>query len=946
MQDGGFRFNRDALVDLISMTYSGDEPPSPEAVRADVQSYLAFPKFTSLLPEAEWIVTELLRRIDVRIGKASVLQSNQGHLDWLSHSDQSKWMLWRRLKHYLQHGVRLPLNVLAELERSTDKALEQCENPHREGPWDRRGMVVGHVQSGKTTHYTSLACKALDAGYRAIIIIAGMHDNLRSQTQFRVDQYVLGRDTRRRAGAEGKARPTKIGAALHAETWGLEGPEDMPTYTVTTCTSAEEDGDFKESLAQQVWFELSDHNRLVMVVKKNAGILRRMTRWLNRMLASGHGGIDHPTLVIDDEADQASVNTANSEDPARINELIRRLVGSLKRVGYIGYTATPFANIFIDAVFEHEDPSLGRDLFPRDFIVNLKAPSDYVGPETVFGHDGDESVGLPERPPLPMFVAVDDANAWLPPKHKKEQIPGPMPSSLLDAIRLFACVCAARRARGHVNNHNSMLVHATRYTAVQKRVADQVRDQVDVLRNFISHGGPQDRAGVLEGLHDTWNERVVATHDRFTSQLLARCPPLPDWAEIEKQLSPALESLNVLEINGTSDDSLAYASHPPGLSVIAIGGDKLSRGLTLEDLSVSYFLRVASTFDTLMQMGRWFGYRPQYLDLCRVYTTRALYSAFREVALATEELRNDLDRMAAVNRRPIDFGLRIRTPSPRLMITARNKMKLGEKVTLRFGGEIVQALEVPLQGPEAVENREALNEMISSLPPPIHPTRPGVGSHFVWHGVSTNVILSFLEAYTAYRDSSFLASTDRKCDAVCRYIRDRENNGELREWTICLVSKKAGNTVQASIGGLEVPLVYRTKIDSAPSRYRINTLAGRAEEAVDLDDVEYDKAIALTNQRLVDKSALEKDPAREEVREVRPKERGLLLLYALLPRPPQPPAKKTDMPEDPDFQKTNYVVAAAISFPSSRGAASIPYMVNPVWIQEFRYLMEDDDVDS
>ena len=942
MLDGRFKVGREALVDLLSQSYSSEAPPSPDLVRSNVHAYLAFPAFASLVAEAEWIINEVLKRIDVRVGRASVLQSDQGHVEWLSQVDRSEWRLWKRLKHYLQHGIRLPPNVLAELERSTDKVLEQLENPHREGRWDRRGMVVGHVQSGKTTHYTSLACKALDAGYRVVIVIAGMHDNLRSQTQFRVDQYVLGRDTRRRSEGGGAEIVAKIGAALHAASWGLDGPEDSPKYAVTTCTSAEEDGDFKEALAQQVWFELSEHNRLVMVVKKNAGILRRMTRWLNKLLASGHGGINHPTLVIDDEADQASVNTRESEDPTRINELIRRLVGSLTRVGYIGYTATPFANIFIDADFEHEDPKLGRDLFPRDFIVNLKAPSDYVGPETVFGHDGDESVGLPERPPLPMFVEVNDAEAWLPPKHKKHQVPGPLPASLLDAIRLFACICAARRARGHLNNHNSMLVHATRFTAVQNRVVEQIRDELDVLRNIVSHGGPKDRARILNELHNTWNARVVAVHDEFRSQL-PDCPSLPEWSAIENHLGQSLEAITVLEINGTSDDSLAYASHPNGRHVIAIGGDKLSRGLTLEDLSVSYFLRASNTFDTLMQMGRWFGYRPQYLDLCRVYTTASLYSAFREVALATEELRNDLDRMAAVNRKPIDFGLRVRRPSPKLMITAANKMKLGQVVTLRFGGEMVQALEVPLQGRDAEANRRALEELIKSLPAPTHPTRAAVSSHFVWNRVPPSSVLGFLEEFTAYRDSSFLSSLDRKCDPVCKYIRDREEAGELIDWTVCLVSKRTGNTVKAAIGGLEVSLVHRKRMEAAADRFRTNTLAGRAEEAVDLSDREFADAVQLTNANRGGNAKPETDPGREEVRVTRPKERGLLLLYPLLPKPP---AKKTDMPEDPAFQRSNFLVAAAISFPASSGASSIPYMVNPVWIQEFKYLMEDDDVDS
>ena len=341
----GLKVGRDEVVTLIVSSYDLESTPTPADVRANVDGLLASPLLASLRVDTDYIVSEVLKRIDVRIGEASVLSSGRDHQEWLLDTDRSEWRLWRRLGVYLEKSVKLPPHVLGELERSTDRTLEQLENPKREGAWDRRGMVVGHVQSGKTTHYTALACKALDAGYRAVIIIAGIHDNLRSQTQLRVDQCVIGKDTRRVEGSSAGVRLT--GAAKYADEQGLEGSTQRPHYTVTHCTTAEEDGDFNANLAQQVWFDLSEHNRLVMVVKKNAGILRRMTKWLHHLLATGpshNTGIDHPTLVIDDEADQASVNTGKSTNPTSINTLIRELVSSLKRVGYVGYTATPFAN--------------------------------------------------------------------------------------------------------------------------------------------------------------------------------------------------------------------------------------------------------------------------------------------------------------------------------------------------------------------------------------------------------------------------------------------------------------------------------------------------------------------------------------------------------------------------------------------------------------------------
>src|SRR5262249_48571145 len=226
---------------------------------------------------------------------------------------------------------------------------------------------------------------------------------------------------------------------------------------------------------------------------------------------------------------------------------------------------------------------------------------------------------------------------------------------------------------------------------------------------------------------------------------------------------------------------------PNGLSVIAIGGDKLSRGLTLEGLSVSYFLRTSNMFDTLMQMGRWFGYRPRYADLCRVYTTADLYSAFREIALAIDDLRADLERMALAKRTPEDFGLRVRTPSDGLLITAANKLRRGETIQVRFAGEHVQALQVPSSGPAAQRNRDALDRLVRNLPAPLRTIRGEDGPHFLWHDVSVDTVLEFLTSYDAFRTHCFL----NHCEQLRRYIRERVDQEELNTWTVCIVSIKS-----------------------------------------------------------------------------------------------------------------------------------------------------------
>ena len=811
----------------------------------------------------------------------------------------------------------MPVTVLAELDRSTDQTISRLESPNRGGRWDRRGLVVGHVQSGKTTHYISLAAKAIDAGYRIVIILAGMHNSLRSQTHDRIDRQLIGRDSCALHDPTVQAsRLTGVGA--YARDLGIE---EVP-FSILTCTSAAENGDFKDQMARQVWFQVNEGARLVMVVKKNATILRKLRDWLRMLLAeqnavSSQQLIHHPTLFIDDEADQASINTRDpDQDPSTINGLIRELLVSFARAGFVGYTATPFANIFVDPSVSPGQPRFGPDLFPRSFIISLKAPSDYVGPAVVFGHPGDDSVGIAPQRPLPMYLAVIDSQAWIPAPHRKDHVPGPLPESLREAIRLFILNCTARAVRGDHRVHNSMLVHATRFVMVQNKVAEQVEQELTALRTLILHGSTETRRQLEEELRRLWEIRICGPHAIFQERFGDRCATVPAWTDVWNNMPASAEKIRVMKINGSSDDALAYARSLEGLSVIVIGGDKLSRGLTLEGLSVSYFLRTSSMFDTLMQMGRWFGYRPRYADLCRVYTTADLYSAFREIALAVDDLRADLDRMALANRTPQDFGLRVRTPSDGLLISAANKLRRGETVQVRFAGELVQALQIPSMGAAAKANRDAIVRLVSDLPAPERSIRNAPTSHFVWQTVPAANILEFLTSYDAYRTHCFL----NHCEQLRRYIQDRIAHAELTSWTVCLVSKRGENAVQ--IGGLMVPLIDRraeTEKVFPAGHFGAKQVAGRAEEAADLTSEEFRDALEQTweLERREGKveTELSKWPAREEIRSVRPPQRGVLLLYPI---------------RDQTGLDGEYLVSVAVSFPNSTTAEPLIYSRNDV----------------
>jgi hypothetical protein len=465
-----------------------------------------------------------------------------------------------------------------------------------------------------------------------------------------------------------------------------------------------------------------------------------------------------------------------------------------------------------------------------------------------------------------------------------------------------------------------MLIHATRFIDVQDKIDRQVRDELDGLRNLIDMGDQESVQRIRNDLEDVWTNRVVASHPEFKSVLGDRCDELPDWSDVWAHVASALDRMQVMRINGNSTDALAYSKSSEGLCVIAIGGDKLSRGLTLEGLSISYFLRTSNMFDTLMQMGRWFGYRPGYADLCRVYTTQSLYSAFREISLAMDDLRADLSHMAFANKTPIEFGLRVREPSDGLIITAANKIRTGQSVQVRFAGTLVQALEIDRNGKQGHENRDAVHDLIESLPVATKHVRGKETAHHAWHHVSATTVLDFLAHYEALTTTSF----QNRCEPLRRFITDRVEHGELIDWTVAVVGKVTSKPF--SVGELELPTVTR-KEKGGDDIFETQAVVGSAEEALDLDNDEFNRA--MVSSPPLKSGGIRTSPDRETLRAVRPATRGLMLIYLIDNNNGQP-----------------VVPSVAISFPESETAKSLAYTVNRIWLERRGLTDEDDDVES
>jgi hypothetical protein len=872
--------------------------------------------------DAERLIREIESLVNVFVGHSTSLDDAEGHVPWLADRRGSiSWDFWDRYRRYLREIKAFPPGGVQRLDEITDDILGRLEDPERQGPWDRRGMVVGQVQSGKTANYTGLICKAADAGYRLIVVLAGVHNSLRSQTQLRLDEGFLGFDTQQKRFFDQANRRMGVGR--------LAGSERL--LAVSSLTNSEEKGDFNLKVARQVAMGLGQIP-VLLVVKKNASILRNLITWATELNQHPHPETGRmvvpgiPLLVIDDEADHASVNTKemvfdengkpdDETDPTKINALIRTLLYTFEQSAYVGYTATPFANIFAYA----GDPSerFGDDLFPRSFIVRLPPPSDHVGPAEVFGVSADKWVGLEARGGLPIIRAVEDSDSWLLPSHKKDAVPGPLPASLRRAMRSFVLTCAARAARGQEGVHNTMLVHVTRFVDVQERVADQISQELAAMRDRLRYGEGDAAKQLIDELRQDWEIDFSETSASFDEA------PRMSWEQLEPHVAPAISRIApVMRINGSARDALTYYDHPNGISVIAVGGDKLSRGLTLEGLSVSYFLRSSRMYDTLMQMGRWFGYRPGYLDLCRLYTTTELREWYRAITTANEELLLLFDDMAEVGGTPENFGLRVRKHPDGLMITARAKMRHGKDMKLSFENSSSETvafhtdLDVQARNFGLTERFLRRQSGAGRGPEPTAGPSPTV----LWRGVPAEHVADLLAHFTTHEEA-------RKAQGayLARYIRACASGGELTRWTVALAGR-SGIATERAIAGITLGLIQRGASESSDSNvYRIRRIASPTDEYLDLPTEAVLQARKLT-QRIRKESELPDVPSGPAIRRHRPKTDGLLVLYPLDAHVPEIEGRKLFPPAAPP------VMGFLVSFPASETAPTVDYVVdNTYW---------------
>ena len=604
---------------------------------------------TEWLPdEREACKRELQYRYMIQSRPGSKILKDYDQKEWYTDiKDEIDQKFWLRYKDYLIDEKHFSPNIVSKLGNETldQDIMNYLLNPNikTDVPVLKRGLIIGDVQSGKTSTYIGLICKAADAGFKVFILLTGTIESLRKQTQERVEEGFIGIDMSDPAPG-GK----RVGVGL----------DNKGIYAMALTSR---NNDFTGN-SDKIAVALSDKNAVVFVIKKQKDVLNKLTKWLQNLNADKlTGKIDLPMLMIDDEADNASINTSKSkEDPTTINRLIRNLANLFTRANYIGFTATPFANVFIDP--ETTEEMENQDLFPEDFIVSLPTPSNYIGAEKIFAEKGEyhsqlvyiKDAGVEESDGLSFYF-----------KHKKDW-EGELPGSLTDAIYSFYIVNAIRDLRGDKKAHRSMLINMSRFVKVQNHIRSEVEkihtEAYREIRFNLSHNFEESmKSPVLKRIYSLWLEHFSRTEF--------------DWDDIVGCLCDAVEPIMIKVVNSAkSTDKLVYPVNE-GIRVIAIGGLALSRGLTLEGLIISYFYRNTCTYDVLMQMGRWFGYRYGYEDLFRIWTHKASADWYAEISAATEELKADMCQMNENKMRPRDFGIRVKNDADDLQITAANKMR-------------------------------------------------------------------------------------------------------------------------------------------------------------------------------------------------------------------------------------------------------------------------------
>lgn len=735
----------------------------------------------------------------------SVVSDPRKHEEWYDkwidkNNDNNGSYYWKRLENFLSHelsrkyGSKNAGKIVRSIDEATLSIMEKLANPKR-NKFNYKGLVLGYVQSGKTANFTALIAKAADAGYKLIIVLAGIHNVLRRQTQVRLDRELTGeRD--------------------------IDGPEnyiELPGAAKTWNRLTTAHNDFSTDNLGMFSNYCQRETPTIAIVKKNVRVLERLINYCQEAPEKLRQNM--PVLIIDDEADQASVDgNANDpdSDPTTTNERIRSLLGLFPRKAYVGYTATPFANVLIDMSTEHA--TLEDDLYPRNFIVSLPEPEGYFGTAMIF--QGDLSDRFVQ-------VAEDEGNELI--RHHE------ITEHLSQAVDQFMIACAIRNLRGDKMKPMSMLVHISHRIQVMTTIQEIIRKYVDSIKG--RYNNPTFSGKLKDQLKEIFN--IYIEDSSAINSDLNLSNEMPDWEETWNEFSNVFDILQVMELNSSSDDTLDYTTGEE-IKVIAVGGNQLSRGLTLEGLMISYYLRASQQYDTLLQMGRWFGYRQGYEDLTRVHTTNQIWGFFEHLALVEEELRSEIYRYEEEEKTPVQMAVAIRDHR-NLNVTAPNKIGAARLKQTSYSGKSIQTIWLPLDQPEILRANYNLGDsFIQKIDSQVGFTNVNNGGVYLANEkIDGEFILEeFLNKYNfVNRERTGGRGLDEESLLSYIFRRLNDSNPELSKWSFAVVGNSSPTKQNPTVnyGGLSINRIQRSRKHTSRG-FNIGVLTEPDHLTIDLDE--------------------------------------------------------------------------------------------------------------
>lgn len=843
-----------------------------------------------------------------------------GPREWFEHHNPAEGYYWRRQRNFLAHDLGRKEFEVDSVDKSTNRILSHLEDPRANDGFAIRGLVIGYVQSGKTQNFSALIAKAADAGYKIVIVLSGLHNSLRRQTQLRLERDL------------GRENVAGVGEPEAGRRWQwMTGPALWEDFSK---------GGFNAAVLQ-------GNEQVILVVKKNKTRLEWLNEWMRNRVPD-----DVAVLVIDDEADQASINTggnrrgqtpaeptvedeidlegggrdfdgdhpaADEVSPTAINKNIRLLINQFHKCAYVAYTATPFANVLTNP--DAYDFEAGTDLYPRHFIINLPEPpgDQYVGTARLFGRDaisgepgGTDEGGLD----VIEFVPDRDLAMLMPPKRQRAGFVPVTPPSLKQALADYILASAALLQRSDKDEPCTMLIHTDMRRDMQNQLAPDIGRELAHIRQRWLYDAREYRPELERRWVDSFT-RVTAGIDIGRQATFAEIAPY-----IDRLLR---DGIDIRVLNSDHPDELDFDAEPT-LKAVLLGGNKLSRGLTIEGLLVSFYIRTTLYYDTLLQMARWFGYRGRYIDLARLYSTKELVSYFHDLATAEADLRSQVARYERDRLTPSNFVLRVRTHAV-MKVTQPNKMQEAEVNNLSYSGELVQTLRVPealqngrlrdadraiLQG-----NLDAARTLLSRLGAPADPAA-GKPS---WSSVPPAAVMQFLHAFSVAQERKFDTSS------LIDYIQAQNKEGELVRWHVLLASGSHPSSDPLwsddlfVFGRPAIPLITRTRMKQDPTSMGVVTdpgdeLTGLSAEAIAAAQARHREFPGLA---LAVRQREGRDPAE-----------GLLMIYPISPASePDVRRAKNRLPLFDKPSDVPTIIQYAISFPFSRSDATVEYVSAP-----------------